>query len=146
MEPKVLLRIAALLILFLAIGQAIDHFTRKMTPDPVEKEVIRQMEQYKFNVNGSMRSWDDLYEGLSLDVSIVLLILTTIFSMLASVAKKHPKICFDFLWPYLICFIALTVTGFCFFFIVPGIAGLIICILIILAMVQLSKELKLSAP
>jgi hypothetical protein len=145
MKPKILLRIAALLILFFAIGHTVSHFARKMTNDPIEKEVIRQMEQHKFNVNGSMRSRDELSEGLSFDVSLVLLVFTSIFSTLSGMCKKHPKICLNFLWPYLICFIGFTITGFLYFSIISGITSLVICLLIILTMVQLNKQEKLNA-
>jgi len=144
MESKILLRIAALLILFFAIGHTVSHFAQKMTNDPVEKEVIRQMEQHKFNFNGSMRSRDDLSEGLSFDVSLVLLVFTSIFSALSNMCRKHPKICLNFLWPYLICFIGFTVTGFQYSSIIAGINSSIICVLIILTMIQLNKQTRLS--
>jgi hypothetical protein len=143
MKPKVSLRIVALLTLLVAAGHTIGHFTRKITTDIAGVQVIKQMEQYKFNFNGSMRSWDNFYEGLSLDVALILFIFTIIFSMLAGIVKKHPKVCYNMLWPYLICYVGFTITGFCYFFIIPAITTLIICLLIIFTMWQLRKQPRL---
>ncbi len=140
MKPKLLLRITSLLTLFIAIGHIMGHITRKVTTVPAGKEVIRQMESYKFNFNGSMRSWDNFYEGLSLDVSLVLIIFAVIFSMLSVIAKKHHKMCYNMLWPYLVVNIGFAITSFKYFFIVPGITFVVICLLLIYAMLQLRQH------
>jgi hypothetical protein len=143
MKPKILLRIAALLVLFIVIGQAIGHFNGKATLSPVDKNLIGQMQQHKFNIHSSLRSWGDFYEGFSLDVSLVVIVFTVVFSMLSNIAKKHPKVCLHLLWPYLFCFIGFTLSSLCYLFIIPGIANLIICVLIVWSMLQLHKQAKL---
>ncbi len=145
MKPKILLRIAALLVLLIVIGQAIGHFNGKAILNPVDKKLIGQMNQQQFNVHGSLRRWGDFYEGFSLDVSLVLIVFTVVFSMLSHIAKKHPKVCLHLLWPYLICFAGFTLSSLCYLFIIPGIANLIICVLVIWSMVQLHKQAKLAS-
>jgi hypothetical protein len=140
MTPKILLRITVVLILLFAIGHITGHVTRKQTTDPVNKEVIRQMEQHKFNVNGSMRSWDDFYEALSLQVSLVLVVFTIIFWMLSGMTTKYPKVCYNLLGLFLICFIGFTITDFLYVFVIPWVISLVICILIIATMVQLRRH------
>ncbi|MES2274877.1 MAG: hypothetical protein V4592_02565 [Bacteroidota bacterium] len=140
MKPKTLLRIAVFVTLFYAFGHVMGHLTRKQTTDPVNKEVIRQMEQYKFNVNGSMRSWDNFYEALSLDSGLVLVVFAIIFWMLSGMAEKYPRVVYQLLWPILICFIGFTITHFLYVFMIPTVISLITCIMIIAAMIQIRRH------
>jgi hypothetical protein len=140
MKPKILLRITVFVTLFYAFGHIMGHLTRKETTDPVNKEVIRQMEQYKFDVNGSMRSWDNFYEALSLDSALVLVVFAVIFWILSGIAEKHPSVVYKLLWPILICFIGFTITHFLYVFMIPTVMSLITCILIIVTMIQVRRQ------
>lgn len=140
MKPKILLRITVFVTLFYAFGHIMGHLTRKQTTDPVDKEVIRQMEQYKFNVNGSMRSWDNFYEALSLDSALVLVVFTIMFWILSGIVEKHPGVVYNLLWPILICFIGFTITHFLYVFMIPTVMSLITCILIITTMIQIRRH------
>ena len=140
MKPKILLRITVFVTIFYAFGHIMGHLTRKQTADPVDKEVIRQMEQYKFNVNGSMRSWDNFYEALSLDSALVLVVFAIIFWMLSGMVEKYPRVVYNLLWPILICFIGFTITHYLYVFMIPTVISLITCIVIIAAMIQLRRH------
>lgn len=140
MKPKILLRITVAATLFYAFGHIMGHLTRKQTTDPVDKEVIRQMEQYKFNVNGSMRSWDNFYEALSLDAAVVLVVFAILFWMLSGMVEKYPKVVYNLLWPILICFIGFTITHFLYVFMIPTVISLITCILIIAVIIQIRRQ------
>lgn len=140
MKPRILLRITVVLTLFYAFGHVMGHLTRKETSDPVNKEVIRQMEQNKFSVNGSMRSWDDFYEALSLDSALVLLVFAVIFWMLSGMVEKYPRVVYNLLWPILICLIGFSITNFLYVFMIPTATSLITCIVIITALIQLRKH------
>ncbi|MFI5163534.1 MAG: hypothetical protein ACHQHN_19825, partial [Sphingobacteriales bacterium] len=100
--------------------------------------------QYKFNVNGSMRSWDNFYEALSLDSAIVLVVFAVIFWILSGMAGKYPKVVYTLLCPILICFIGFTITHYLFVFIIPTVMSLIICILIIVSLMQLRGQPEYS--
>jgi len=143
MKSKTLLRVTVFVTLFYAFGHIAGHLTRKQTTDPVDKEVIRQMEQYKFNVNGSMRSWDNFYEALSLDAALVLVVFAIIFWVLSGIAEKYPSVVYSLLWPILICFIGFTITHFLYVFMIPTVTSLVICILIIAAMIQLRRHVDI---
>jgi uncharacterized membrane protein len=140
MKPKILLRITVIVTLFYAFGHIMGHLTRKQTTDPVDKEVIRQMEQYKFNVNGSMRSWDNFYEALSLDSALVLVVFAIIFWMFSGMVEKYPGVVYKLLWPILLCFIGFTITHYLYVFMIPTVASLITCICIIVAMIQIRRQ------
>lgn len=139
MKPKILLRITVFVTLLYAFGHIMGHFTRKQTTDPADKEVIRQMEAYKFDVGGSMRSWDNFYEALSLDSALFLIFFTVIFWMLSGFAEKYPKVVYTLLWPILICFIGFTITHYLYVFMIPTVLSLIICLLLIVVQMQLRK-------
>jgi hypothetical protein len=140
MKPKILLRITVFVTLFYAFGHVMGHLTRKQTTDPVNKEVIRQMEQYKFNVNGAMRSWDNFYEALSLDSALVLVVFAIIFWMLSGMVEKYPSVVYNLLWPILLCFIGFTITHYLYVFMIPTVTSLITCIAIIATMIQLRRH------
>jgi hypothetical protein len=140
MKPKIILRITVFVTLFYAFGHIMGHLTRKQTTDPVDKEVIRQMEQYKFNVNGSMRSWDNFYEALSLDSALVLLVFAVMFWMLSGLTGKYPWVVYKLLWPILICFIGFTITHFLYVFMIPTVMSLIVCMLITATLIQLRRQ------
>lgn len=142
MKPKILLRITVFVTLFYAFGHIMGHLTRKETTDPAGKALIRQMEQYKFNANGSIRSWDNFYEALSLDSALVLIVFATIFWILSGIAEQYPRIVYKLLWPILICFAGFTVTHYLYVFMIPTVMSLVNCVLIGGAMVQLRRELK----
>src|ERR1700761_5093488 len=142
MKPKLLLRLVALLTLFVAVGHSIGHFTRKVTDDPAGIAVMHHMEQYKFSIGGVMRGWDNFYDGISLELALVMFVFTAMFTMLAGLAKKHPKICFNMLWPFLICYTGFTVIAFIDLFAVPAVSTLLCCILIVITMVQLRRTHK----
>jgi hypothetical protein len=144
MKPRILLRVAAFFTLFVAVGHTVGHFTRKITTDQTDKEVIRQMETHKFYFYGFMRSWDNFYEGLGLDVSITLLILTVLLWIIGNSTHRYPLFCFKLLWPVLICFIGFTITGFLYFFLVPAICTLVASVLVMMAMLQLRRQVSIK--
>ena len=144
MQPKLLLRIAACCIFFVAVGHTIGNWTRKQTTDPQQQEVFKKMESYKFDFNGSIRSWDNFYDGMSIDVSITLVVFTVLLWKISGAANTYPEFCTKLLWPVLACFVLFTITGFMYFFIVPAISTLLACIFIIIAMFQLKTISKLS--
>lgn len=143
MKPRILLRIAAFFTFAVAVGHTIGHFTRKMTTDPTDKQVINQMEIHKFNFNGAMRSWDDFYEGLSLDISLTLVILTVLLWIIGNSTHRYPLFCFKLLWPVLVCFIGFTITGFLYFFLVPAICTLVASVMVMVAMFQLRRQVNI---
>ncbi|MGZ3840003.1 MAG: LIC_13387 family protein [Flavisolibacter sp.] len=90
MKPKLLLRIAAVLILFHAIGHTIGHSGWKKDTDPVKKEVIRQMTGHEFSFMGKIRSLGDYYEGFGYACSIALLLITVILWFTAQASDREP--------------------------------------------------------
>jgi hypothetical protein len=75
MKPKLLLRIAAILIAIHGVGHTIGHSGWKNAPDPVERQVIGQMTGHKFPFMGAIHSLGDYFEGYGYACSIALLLI-----------------------------------------------------------------------
>ena len=76
MKPKLLLRIAAILMLIHTIGHSFGLAGWKKATDPVQKEVIRQMTGHKFPFMGDVHSIADYYEGFGYACTIAMLLIT----------------------------------------------------------------------
>jgi hypothetical protein len=139
MQPKLLLRIAAFFILFVAVGHTLGNCTRKATTDARQQEIFKQMADYRFDFGGSMRSWDNFYDGMSLDVSLTLVIFTVLLWLISGPVNKYPVFCTSLLWAILACFTGFTIIGFMYFFIVPAICTLIASLLVTIVIFQLRK-------
>jgi len=140
MQPKLLLRIAAFCIFFVAVGHTTGNITRKQTTDAHQQEVFKKMEDVKFDFFGSVRSWDNLYNGLSIDVSITLVVFTVLLWKISTAATQYPEFCIKLLWAILVFMILFTITGFIYFFWVPAVSTLLAGVFIAIAMFQLKKS------
>jgi hypothetical protein len=139
MTPKLLLRIAAGVVLFFALGHSMGHFTRKNLSTPEAKTVYRVMEEFKFPIGSQMRSYDEFYEGMSLNLIITLLTITALLWVMSNISSQHPKIGIQILWPLLFCLSAFSATGFLYFFTLPALTCFIAGILILVTIFRLSK-------
>jgi hypothetical protein len=139
MTPKLLLRIAAGAVLFFALGHTMGHLTRKSTNVPEAKAVFKIMEEYKFPIGSQLRSYDEFYEGMSINLIITLLSITAILWMLSSVSSQFSKITSQLLWPVLLCLVAFTFTGFMYFFILPAATCALASLLIVFSIIKLNK-------
>jgi len=78
MKPKLLLRIAAILIAIHGILHTIGHSGWKNAPDPVEHQVIGQMTGHTFPFMGAVHSLADYFEGYGYACSIALIVIAII--------------------------------------------------------------------
>ncbi|CAN5406881.1 hypothetical protein BH09BAC6_BH09BAC6_12510 [soil metagenome] len=72
--PKILLRIAAILMLIHSVGHTIGQSGWTKTTDPVQQEVIRQMTGPKFMFMGVQRSMGNYFDGYGNALTISLLV------------------------------------------------------------------------
>jgi hypothetical protein len=73
MKPKLLLRIASVLIPLHALGHIYGFSGWKETTDPVKQEVISQMFGHSFEFKGSVRSLGEYYDEYGWFATIALL-------------------------------------------------------------------------
>jgi hypothetical protein len=140
MKPKLLIRIAAFCVLFFTVGHSIGHFKRKSTTDPLQQEVIKKMEEHKFALGPQMRSYDDIFTGMSLNLSIALLAFTLLLWISSNIAGRDAKTGIQILLPILLGLLLFTFTGFKYFFIVPAITCLVASCLIAYSILLLRKQ------
>lgn len=139
MSPKLLLRIAAGLVLFFVLGHSVGHFTRKEVTDPQARHVLKIMEEYKFDLFGQLRSYDENYTGMSLNLLLSLLLITSIILITTRFTESSPRIAQQLLLPVMLCLLGFSVTGFLFFFPVPAITCLLAGSLIGVSLLKLNK-------
>src|SRR4051812_35218320 len=121
MTPKLLIRIAAGCLLFFALGHSMGHTTRKDIDDPKAQEVLKAMSDYKYDMFGQPRSFDENFTGMSLNLIFTLLAFIMILWVVSGVANENKKMTSAVLWPICICVAAFAVTGFLYFFLLPAI-------------------------
>ena len=78
MKPKLLLRIASILIFVHSVLHTFGFTTWKQAPDPVYKSIVDGMTGHKFPFMGAMHSLGDYYEGFGYACSIALFLIAII--------------------------------------------------------------------
>lgn len=142
MKAKLLIRIAAGCMLFFALGHSAGHATRKSIDSPQAQEVINTMTNFKFDQFGQMRSYDENYTGMSLNLIATLLMLTFVLWLLSNIAEQYPHAIRQILFPITLCSFVFAATGFMYFFLLPAITCLAVGLLLIAAIFKLLKEEK----
>lgn len=126
MKPKLLLRIAAGLVLFFLMGHNIGHFTWRQTDDAAKQEVINLMDGRHFEWNGTVRSLGQNYDGYSFLLSSSLVMLAWLLFVLANgTTSGHSKLVRKACWPIALGLALYAFFSFTFFFAVPGITCLL---------------------
>jgi len=95
MKPKILLRIAAILIFIHSVLHTFGFGTWKEAPDPVYKVIVNGMTGHKFPFMGAIHSLGDFYEGFGYASSIALFLIAVVLwfasgetSRCANLSKK----------------------------------------------------------
>lgn len=140
MQSKLLLRIAAGCLLFFATGHSIGHFTRHEVTDPQAKEIIQLMTEYQFDMFGTMRSYDENYTGMSLNLLITLAALITLIWILSNEVDHHRNLAKHLLIPIAACVAGFSVTSFLYFFPLPAITCLAASACLLLVIIKSSID------
>ena len=95
MKPKILLRIAAILIFIHSVLHTFGFSTWKEAPDPVYKTIVDGMATHTFPFMGAVRSLGNFYEGFGYASSIALFLIAVVLWLVsgetgrsANLAKK----------------------------------------------------------
>jgi hypothetical protein len=72
--PKILLRIAAILMVVHFFGHTLGFSGWKKATDPVQQDVIKQMTGPKFPLMGAIHSMGEYYDGFGYGCSIAILL------------------------------------------------------------------------
>jgi hypothetical protein len=140
MKAKMLLRFASACIIFFAAGHTMGHITRKKSTEPQVQEVIKQMETVQVPIGGQLRSYDEFYSGMSLNLTITLIAFAFILWFISDASSHAPRTSYILLWPILFCIAGFAITGFIYFFLVPAITCVVAGVLILMAINSLHKQ------
>ena len=78
MKPKLLLRIAAIVMLLHDVGHTFGHLTWKQSADPAKQEVIKQMTENKFPFMGTVRGMTEYFDGYGFIATVALLMIAVL--------------------------------------------------------------------
>lgn len=140
MKPKLLIQLAAACILFFALGHSIGHFTRYDVKDLKAQQLQKMMIDNKFDMFGQMRSYDENYNGMSLNLIITLIAFAIILFIISNIDQGNKNLVIKLIYPILICILGFSITSFLFFFTLPAITCLIASILLGLAIYSFQKN------
>lgn len=131
MKSSVFYRIASVLLLLFAVGHTLGF--RQI--DPAWRgvdSVVASMQGVRFEVQGFNRTYYDFYVGFGLFVSVLLLLAAVIAWQLGSLGKEALVGMAVMRWAFALCFAAVTILSWKYFFAVPVVfSGLItLCLLL----------------
>lgn len=89
MNPKLLLRIAAVIMFLHLLGHTMGHLGWRKAEDPIKQEVIRQMTDHRFPFMGAEKSMGDYYEGYGLASALMLLLIAVLLWVLSGVEAAN---------------------------------------------------------
>ena len=116
MKPKLLLRIASLMMLLHLIGHSFGNELWKKTDDPTKMQVIHAMTYYKFPFMGSVRSFGDNFSGYGYAVSLFLILSSVLLWLISSSLKEKTTLSIKILLTLFICLTILGIDELIFFF------------------------------
>jgi hypothetical protein len=133
MVSRILLKVSAGATLLYGIIHGIGHF-RKGAVTREALTVLRAMEEYRFPAGGRMCSYYDIYQGMSLGMSVSLVAVGIMLWLAASATSKEWDLARRMLWPILIFLVGYAVAGWFYFFPAPAITATVSAILVAVAM------------
>jgi hypothetical protein len=140
MKPKLLLRIASIVMFAHDIGHTFGHLSWKETPDPAKREVVRQMTQNRFPFMGAVKSLGDYYDGYGFAASLALLLIAAILWIVSGSATQSPALARKLCLAISIILLAWGIDELVFFFPFAAAFSLLAMVLTVVALVQLKPH------
>ena len=122
---RLLYRVAAVLILLFDLG----HTSGYPWSDPRWGVDLRPIQSIHFDVLGSSRSYWDFYVGFGLSETVFLLLAAVLAWQLGSLPQRMRAT----EWTLVLCFAAITVLSWRYFFIIPIVFSIVITVCLIAA-------------
>lgn len=124
MSSSLFYRIAAVLLVLFAIGHTLGfRQTKGMTG---ADSVVSLMKSVHFTVQGFRRSYYDFYVGFGLFVTVFLLFAALLSWQLGGVSQDVVAHIPWATWGLVLCFLAVTILSWTYFFLAPGIFSILI--------------------
>ena len=116
MKAKILLRIAAALILVHLLGHGVGHSAWDKPEDPKMQEVVSAMKGYSAEFMGATKSMADYYNGYSLIIFGLYAMTILILWFASGFINEHRTIAAKILYPVAIAYLAFGVIEYISFF------------------------------
>ena len=139
MNPKLLLRIAAVIIFLHAFGHTTGIYTWKQPDSHVPQELVKQMTEQKFEFMGKQSTIAGLYDGLGYASTIALLLVVFLLWIVSSAKENHAPFSVKILMTVFLFLIFLGVLELVYFFPMAVAFSFIGALLTLIAIFKLSK-------
>lgn len=116
MKPKLLLRLSSGTMIFHLVGHTLGHAGWKHPAEPVQQEVVRQMQENRFLFMGSIRSLGEYYDGYGYACSVALAFFALILWLSSDAANENKVLTTKMVGGTTVCLFAWSVNEFIFFF------------------------------
>ena len=142
MKPKLLLRIAAIVMFLHDVGHTLGQLTWKETPDPAKLAVIKQMTENKFLFMGKMRSMGEYFDGFGYASTLGLFLLAAILWIASGATEQNKGIVKKILVIVSLVLLAWGIVELIFFFPFAAAFSLLAFLLTVIATFQLNSQVR----
>ena len=139
MKPKLLLRLASVIILLHALGHTMGVYTWKKPASHVPQELVKQMVDQRFQFMGADRSMAEFYDGFGYASTIALLLIVFLLWIISGLTEKNPGVSVKILLPVLIFLVLFGLDELIFFFPFATALTIVSALLTLLAIISLKK-------
>jgi hypothetical protein len=129
LKASVLYRVASIFLLLFAAGHTFGY--RRVDPQWRVDSVVASMHTIHFDVQGFSRSYWDFYTGFGLFVTVFLLFAVFLAWRFGGLPAQTLAQMRGIAWAFALCFVAVTVLSWSYFFIVPVIFSSVVTICLI---------------
>jgi hypothetical protein len=131
LKPSIFYRIAAALILLFDVGHTLGF--RQSDPQWGVDALLASMRSIHFDVQGFSRTYWDLFVGAGFNVSVFLLLAAVLAWQLGGLPAETLAHLRGIAWALALCFVALTVLSWRYFFTLPIVFSIVIAVCLIAA-------------
>jgi len=131
LKTSLLYRIASILIVLFAVGHTLGF--RQIDPRWGADSLVASMHSTHFDVQGFSRSYWDFYTGFGLFVTVFFLFSAFLAWQLGGLPAQTLAGMRGISWAFALCFIAVTILSWEYFFVVPVISSILVTTCLIAA-------------
>jgi hypothetical protein len=131
LKASVLYRIASILLLLFAAGHTLGF--RQVDPKWGVDSLVASMRTIHFDAQGFSRSYWDFYTGFGLFVTIFLVFAAFLAWQLGGLPAQSLAAMRGITWAFALCFLAVTVLSWTYFFVAPVIFSSVVALCLIAA-------------
>ena len=141
MKPKLLLRLAAVIIFLHALGHTMGVYTWKDPTGQIPQELINQMTDRKFSFMGTTATMAGYYDGFGYASTIAMLLIASLLWMIAGMAEKNASFSVKILWPVAVTLFLLGIDEIIYFFPLAVSFSFLAVILTLISIYKLNRSI-----